>query len=150
MLVVEFPGPAMPRSKSTADPSIANLHTAGEHLKIFSLQNLLTNKRSRETRAAARLGEVLLPWYEKTVARPGQKLEGISGLWQAHVPKPLLDHCRLVGFHRGTLTVALDSATVRAELDAKLRSGLLGLLQRESRGGLYRVKTCVQGLGAPG
>ena len=46
---------------------INNLEMKGDRLKVFSLQTLLTNKRSRETREVARLGEVLLPWYEKTV-----------------------------------------------------------------------------------
>ncbi len=133
----------MPRQPQQHDPSIANLDTVGDRLKMFSLQNLLTNKRTRETRPAARLGDVLLPWYEKTVARPAEKLDGISDLWQSLVPAVILHRSRLVGFHRGTLQVALDSATVRAELDAKLRSGLLRELQTASRGTLFRIKTCV-------
>lgn len=139
----------MPRKKTVALPheaaALANLETRGDRLKMFSLQNLLTNKKSRETRAVARLGEVLLPWYEKAVARPAEKLDGISDLWQTHVPKAILNRSRLLGFHRGTLSVSLESATVRAELEAKLRSGLLRTLQTASRGSLFRVKTCIQG-----
>jgi hypothetical protein len=116
----------------------------GDRLKVFSLQTLLTNKRNRETRDAARLGDVLLPWYEKTVAKPAEKLSGISELWEAHVPANLLSRTRLAGFHRGTLTVAVDSATVRAEIDAQLRGGLLRTLQTESRGAVYRVKTQIE------
>jgi hypothetical protein len=116
----------------------------GDRLKVFSLQTLLTNKRNRETRDVARLGDVLLPWFEKTVAKPAEKLSGISELWEAHVPGPILSRTRLVGFHRGTLTVAVDSAPVRAELDAQLRGGLLRKLQAESRGTLYRVKTQIE------
>jgi len=130
--------------KKLQPSSIVNLETAGDQLKVFSLQNLLTNKKSKETRAAARLGDVLIPWFEKTVSKPAEKLDGISELWQSHVPAALLGHCRLIAFQRGTLTVALDSATVRAEVDAKLRSGLLRTLQSASRGNLFRVKTCVQ------
>ena len=133
----------MPR-KTKQDPTITNLETRGDQLKVFSLQTLLTNKKSKETRAAARLGDVLIPWFEKTIAKPAEKLDGISELWQSHVPAPLLDHSRLIGFHRGVLTVGLDSATVRAELDVRLRSGLLRTLQTASRGSLFRVKTCVQ------
>jgi hypothetical protein len=116
----------------------------GERLKVFSLHELLTNKRSKETRDVARLGDVLLPWFEKAVAKPAEKLDGIAELWVAHVPPNVANRCRLVGLHRGTLTVALDSAPVRAELDAQLRGGLLRTLQEGSRGALFRVKTCVE------
>jgi hypothetical protein len=124
-------------------PSFANLEMDGDHLKVYSLHTLLTNKKRADTRDAARLGDVLLPWFEKTVAKPAEKLLGISELWQSLVPPKILACSRLLGFHRGTLSVALDSATVRAELDAALRAGLLRTLQTESRGALYRVKTSV-------
>ena len=133
----------MPIARKTPPP-IVNLEMKGERLKVFSLHTLLTNKRNPETRATARLGDVLLPWYEKSVAKPAAKLEGIVELWQEHVPAAIVKRCRLVGFNRGTLTVALDSTTLRAELDASLRGGLLRTLQEASRGTLFRIKTCVQ------
>ena len=92
----------------------------GDQLKVFTLHTLLTNKKRKETRDAARLGDVLLPWFEKTVAKPAAKLEGIAEVWQSHVPDRVVSRSRLLGFHRGTLLVALDSTTVRAELDAQL------------------------------
>src|SRR5262249_53984467 len=117
------------RSETAAQPTVNNLEMKGDRLKVFSLQTLLTNKKRRETRDAARLGDVLLPWYEQTVAKPAAKLEGIVELWQELVPAAIVKRSRLVGFHRGTLTVALDSATVRAELESQLRSGLLRKMQ---------------------
>lgn len=149
---------AAPRKKRSPQPSadatsapaeVLNLEMKGDRLKVFSLQTLLTNKRNKETRDVARLGDVLIPWYEKTVSKPAAKLEGISELWEALVPPELLQRTRLVGFHRGTLTVALDSAPVRAQLDVLLRGGLLRKLQTESRGTLYRVKAMVQPLPSP-
>jgi hypothetical protein len=137
--------PPAPSPATPPDAAIANLETAGDRLKIYSLQNLLTNKRNPETRDAARLGDVLLPWFEKSVNRPADKLDGIAEAWQKLVPTALVDRSRLLGLHRGTLTVALDSAPVRAQLDGLLRGGLLRQLQTESRGALYRIKTCVQG-----
>ena len=126
-------------------PPLTNLEMKGDRLKVYSLHTLLTNKRRRDTRDIARLGDVLLPWYERTVAKPSEKLEGITELWQEHVPAGIVTRSRLVGFHRGTLTVALDSTTVRAELDMRLRGGLLRALQAASKGSLYRIKTCVEG-----
>jgi hypothetical protein len=119
---------------------------AGDRLKVYSLQNLLTNKRNRDTRDAARLGDVLIPWFEKSVSKPADKLDGITEAWQKLVPAPLASRSRLVGLHRGTLTVALDSAPVRAQLDGLLRGGLLRQLQNESRGSVFRVKTFVQAM----
>ena len=134
--------PASAPENATQAP-VSNLETVGDRLKVFSLQKLLTNKRSKDSRDVARLGDVLLPWFEEVVSKPSEKLAGVSELWKTFVPPALLRRTRLVTFHRGTLTVALDSATVRAELDAQLRGGLLRKLQTESRGTLFRVKTCV-------
>ena len=129
-----------------ADPAVSNLEMRGDRLKVFSLQTLLTNKQRKETRDVARLGDVLIPWYQSAVSKPGEKLEAIAELWQQLVPAVIVERSRLVGFYRGTLTVALDSATARAELDGKLRAGLLRLLQNASKGTLYRIKSCVQPL----
>jgi hypothetical protein len=137
------PASAKPSAKIAA---LTNLEMDGDRLKIFSLHTLLTNKRRRDTRDAARLGDVLLPWFEHAVTKPAAKLDGIAELWQEHVPASLVKRSRLIAFHRGTLTVALDSTTVRAELDMRLRGGLLRTLQTASKGSVYRVKTCVQGV----
>ena len=136
------PGPS-PRpagaAPHAASHAIDNLEHAGDRLKVYSLHNLLTNKRNRDTRDAARLGDVLLPWFEKSVARPATKLDGITEAWQRLVPAPLADHSRLVGLHKGPLTVALNSAPLRAQLDALLRAGLLRQLQTDSRGVIFRI-----------
>jgi hypothetical protein len=138
-----------PKLRLDSASNVANLEPIfgdkGDRQKLISLRTLLTNKKRRETRDAAKLGDVLIPWFERAVAKPAAKLEGVAELWQEHVPANILRRCRLVGFNKGTLSVALDSATVRSELDAKLRGGLLRTLQRESKGALFRVKTSVEG-----
>ena len=132
-----------------ATPEIANLETDGERLKVYSLADLIKHKRGRPTRQIMTLGDVLVPWFEKTIEKPSEKLAGCAELWVELVPKRLVAATRLVGFSRGTLTVAADSAIVRAELDGTLRRGLLQQLQTSSKGTIYRVKTCVQGGGIP-
>ena len=136
------------RSKSRTPASsgplpAVNLEMEGDRLKVYSLQTLLTNKKNPDTRPVARLGDVLLPWFEKMVSQPAEKLSDSVELWQRLIPDKLYTRSRLLGLHRGTLTVALDSTTVRAELDAALRGGLLRQLQTESRGAIFRVKTRV-------
>jgi len=130
----------------SARPSlaIANVEPVASPTQIYSLQQLLTNKANPRTRDAAKLGDVLMPWYEKSVAKPAEKLEGVTELWQSFVPEKLLKRTRLLGLLKGTLTIAVDSAPLRADLDTLLRSGLLVQLQTASRGTVYRVKTCVQ------
>ena len=140
-----FPARPPVQGKPKAPTTSAdNLEMAGDRLKVYSLQTLLTNKRSPETRATARLGDVLLPWYEQVVAKPAEKLGPLIQLWQSLAPSNLVSRSRILGFSRGTLTVALDSSTVRAEMEACLRGGLLRHLQSSSRGTIFKVKTCVQ------
>ena len=140
-----MPGSRRKSPVPTSKTDLANLEWLGDRLEVVSLQALLSNKKRRDTRDAARLGDVLLPWFEKSVTRPGEKMAGIAELWQLHVPHKIVQRSRLAAFHRGTLTVALDSATVRAELDSQLRSGLLRTLQMGSKGALFKVKTIVDG-----
>jgi len=133
-----------PRSKkSSPSTELANLEMQGDRLKVFSLHNLLTNKKSPETRATARLGDVLIPWFEKNV-KSNDKMGQITDVWQHLVPISLQNHAHLISFSRGILSVALDSAAARAELEAHLRAGLLRQLQTESRGTIFRIKTYVQ------
>jgi hypothetical protein len=123
----------------------SNLELIGERLEIVSLRTLLTNKRNTRTRDAAKLGDVLLPWYEKTVARPAARIGGISEIWQEHVPVQIVNRSRLVAFERGTLKVAVDSTTARSELDARLRAGLLRTLQVATKHAIHRIKIEVNG-----
>ena len=125
--------------------SVANVEPIGDAREIYSLQRLLTNKKNPRTRDAAKLGDVLLPWFEKVIAKPGKKMEGIAELWDELVPAELCKHSRIQGFTRGTLNVSMASAPARAQLESLLRGGLLRQLQTGSRGAIYKVKTCVQG-----
>lgn len=129
---------------------IANVEPVAGAREVYSLQRLLTNKANPRTRDAAKLGDVLLPWFEKVVAKPAEKLDGVTELWQALVPERMLKRSRLLGLNKGTLSVAVDSAPMRAELDGQLRGGMLRQLQTASRGTVYRVKTCVQAVGGEG
>ena len=110
------------------------------------LQQLINHKRgTRKKTTFSGLGDVLIPWYQKNVDLPGQKLSGITELWAELVPERLLSHTRLVGFVRGTLSVAIDHATARMELDHLLRQGLLRQLQTGSKGAIFKVKTSIDG-----
>jgi hypothetical protein len=134
-----------PRAKKSppAKEPAANLEMQGDRLKVYSLAELVKHKQTRPKRPIMTLGDVLVPWFQKTIEKPSEKLALCSQLWLALVPKPLAANTRLVGFSRGTLTVAVDNAIARAELDGTLRRGLLQQLQTQSKGTIYRVRTCV-------
>lgn len=140
--------PTKPR-KSTPTPRPAkpaaavNVAMVGDKVKVYSLQSLLTNKRNFKKREPSRLHEVLEPWFEKHVAKPGQKLAGVYDLWLQLLPPSIVENSRLITLTRGTLNVALPNAPARAQLDALLRQGLEQKLQLNSKGAIYRVKTSV-------
>lgn len=138
---IQRPTKKTPRS----DPAIDNLEMIGDKVKVYSLQNLLANKRDFQVREPSRLGDVLQPWFEKSVAKPGEKLGPLMEIWLATVPPAIANRSRLIGLMRGTLTVSLDSAPVRAQLEGLLRQGLLKQLQLQAKGALFRVKTVVDG-----
>jgi hypothetical protein len=131
-------------SAPPAPTNVTNLETRGDALKVYSLQNLLRNKRTSKLVPTRNLCEVAKKLFEKEVAKPGKSLDGVIDLWIKNVPPELQDGCRLVGLARGTLTVAVRSSALRAELDGLLRSGLLRTLQSGSNGTIFRIKTSVQ------
>ena len=141
--------PKREHAKRAGKEGASNLEMAGDRLKVYSLAEMVRHKQTRSKRPIMTLADVLVPWFEKTVEKPSAKLAGCAELWVEKVPKALAGATRLVGFSRGTLTVAVDNATIRAELDGALRRGLLGELQEASKGAIYRVKTCVLGSGIP-
>ena len=115
----------------------------GDKVKVYSLQNLLRAKRSFKKVEAPLLGDILQPWFERDIQKPGEQLEGVTDLWLKYVPAAIADRTRLAGLARGTLTVQVASSPVRAELEALLRKGLLERLQTLSNGAIYRVKSIV-------
>jgi hypothetical protein len=135
--------PAKPPAAPVAPPDPTNLETAGRRLKVYSLESLFAAKRTFRRVAPAKLGDVLLPWYEKNVEKPAARLGGIVDLWLTHVPEPVARHSRLVSLQRGVLTVTLTHAPVRAQLESLLRQGLLRQLQASTKGAVLRVKTAV-------
>jgi hypothetical protein len=140
---------AKPATNPPTNSPAANLEMAGDRLKVYSLAELVKHKQTRHKRPIMTLGDVLVPWFEKTIEKPSEKLANCAELWLELVPKLLAGRTRLMGLNRGTLTVAADNAIVRAELDGALRRGLLRQLQTSSNGTINRVRTCVSTPGIP-
>lgn len=75
-----------------------------------------------------------------------KRFEGVSDAWDEHAPEALKEHCALVGFAGGTLTVVVPNASVSFALDRALRAGLETTLRQATSGKLVSVRARV---GAP-
>lgn len=62
--------------------------------------------------------------YQQQVAKRQSKLAKLADVWCRLVPEPMLEHCALESFHRGRLTVIVDSAPHLCELKQLLLAGL--------------------------
>lgn len=103
------------------------------------LRNVWQN-RQRRSRIAA-LGQPLTHLMKNQLARRVRQVGQLSVAWDECVPDSIREHTALLGFRVGTLTVAVDSAAHRYQLQALLRNGLLDALgERFGAGALTRVR----------
>ena len=80
--------------------------------------------KRRDEVAAEPLGEAMLELYQGQVERRQTKLSTLADAWCRVIPEPLLARCALEGFHRGKLTVIVDTAPHLYELKQLLLAGL--------------------------
>jgi hypothetical protein len=73
---------------------------------------------------------------EKRVRQLGQ----LGVIWEQLVPASLAEHTALESFNRGVLTVAVDSAAHRFELQTLLGGGLQREIQARFGGAIQRIK----------
>lgn len=75
-----------------------------------------------------------------TIAKRVKQLGKLAEVWDACVPENIREHTALEGFSRGVLTVMVDSAAYRFELETLLRSGLRETLGRQFGGPLNKIR----------
>jgi hypothetical protein len=80
------------------------------------------------------LGDAMVEFFRHSVSRRQTKLTNIAEAWIRLVPEALNDHCALEGFHRGTLTVMVDTSSHLYELKQVLLAGLEEQLMLACRG----------------
>ncbi len=76
------------------------------------------------------------------VTRDHKRVGGVVEAWEQCVPESLRSACRVDGYSRGVLTVAVESAPARFELDRALRGGVEGRL-RQLLGTAFQRVRCV-------
>jgi hypothetical protein len=105
----------------------------------FQLRNVWQN-RQRPDRTAP-LSEPLNRIMNRRLAKRVRQLGAISAAWDEVIPEFLRERSALVTYQRGTLTVAVDSAAHRYQLQVLLDSGLTQALRERIRNGpLNRVR----------
>jgi hypothetical protein len=86
------------------------------------------------------LGGPLAMLMQHTLRKRVRQLGELAGAWDEIIPEEFRQHTALESFARGTLTVLVDSAPHRYQLEMLLRGGLLRLLTQRFSGALNRVK----------
>jgi len=76
----------------------------------------------------------------RRLARRVRQIGRVSIVWDECIPEYIRDHTALVSFARGTLTVAVDSAAHRYQLQQLLRNGLEQAVRERIPGALDRIK----------
>ena len=90
--------------------------------ELADLQRLSEVKRINR-RAGEPLGPEMISFVKQTEKRQ-DKFGRIGESWTALIPEAFNDHCALESFHRGTLTVLVDSSAHLYELKQLLLAGL--------------------------
>ena len=96
------------------------MHTAPPH---DPLSRLDAAKR-RDHAVGALLGDAVLGLFQQQVSRRHTKFAQLADLWCRVVPESALAHCALETYHRGRLTVLVDTAPHLYELKQLLLAGL--------------------------
>ena len=103
------------------------------------LRNVWRN-RQRPNRIAP-LSQPLDHLVKHQLARRVRQVGQLSAVWDECIPDSVREHTALLSFRLGTLTVAVDSAAHRYQLQTLLQSGLLDAIrERFAAGALNRVR----------
>ena len=90
--------------------------------ELANLQRLSEVKRINRTTGQP-LGPEMVSFFKQAEKRKN-KFGKIGDCWAKLIPDTLNDHCALESFHRGTLTVLVDSSSHLYELKQLLLAGL--------------------------
>ncbi len=105
----------------------------------YQMRNVWLNRRPRDR--VIPLSQPLTQLMKTRLARRVRQIGQLAMAWDECIPDFIREHTALVGFSRGTLTVAVDSSPHRYQLQNLLQSGLLEAIRERFRAGaLNRVK----------
>ena len=94
-----------------------------EQATVAQLQRMQKFKAPAHSLASA-LGPEMIQFFKQGVQKRQAKFAGVADCWSRLVPEMINQHCCLESFHRGTLTVIVDTASHLYELKQLLLAGL--------------------------
>ena len=86
------------------------------------------------------LSQPLNSFMKYVLAKRVRQLSELAQIWDDVIPESIREHTALESFSRGILTVKVDSAAHRFELQTLLAGGLTRELQRRYAGALDKVR----------
>lgn len=102
------------------------------------LQTVWQQRRAKTY--ATPLAVTLGTFMKHNLGKRVKKLSELAILWDDVIPDKLRRHTALESFRGGVLTVTVDSASHRFELQTLLRGGILQTLQQRFGGALNRIR----------
>jgi predicted nucleic acid-binding Zn ribbon protein len=104
----------------------------------WQLRNVWHNRQPRHR--IVPLGETLTHLMQARLAKRVRQIGVLAAIWDECVPEYIREHTALVNFARGTLTVAVDSAAHRYQLQVLLRNGLQEAIRERFPGSVNRIR----------
>ena len=77
---------------------------------------------------------------KRTLAKRVSQLSKLTQVWDEVIPDTISRHTALDSFNRGVLTVLVDSASHRFQLQTLLAGGLMKVIQNRFPGALNKVR----------
>jgi predicted nucleic acid-binding Zn ribbon protein len=86
------------------------------------------------------LGEPLALLMKHTLGKKVRQLGALAAIWDEVIPESIAAHTALEGFQRGVLTVLVDSASHRFQLQTLLEGGLRQAIQERFSAGIRKIR----------
>ena len=86
------------------------------------------------------LGQPLAFLMKHVLAKRVRQLGQLARVWDAVLPAAIRDHTALESFNRGVLTVLVDSAAHRYQLQVLLTGGLMSEIRARFSGALNKIR----------
>lgn len=102
------------------------------------LQTVWQNRQHNEM--VCPVAQPLALFMKNTLAKRVRQLSRLAAIWDEVVPEEIREHTALESFNRGSLTVLVDSAAHRFELQMLLDGGLQREIQARFGGAIQKIR----------
>ena len=86
------------------------------------------------------LSEPLTLLMKHSLSKKVRQLGQLAEIWDEVVPEEIAEHTALESFSREVMTVMVDSAAHRFQLQTLLRGGLMKIIQKQFSGAIQKIR----------